>query len=110
MHRSDREAMEIRREITFMRLQTAAPLCGILAALVQGLTDYIWYNYRVYLMFWLMCGLSVAYVRCGRAEMERLRGFAGADTEPSAATEAQATLIIAPRTGSSPEKGNSSHA
>jgi len=109
-HRTSHVEAEVRREITSMRLEAAAPLCGILATLVQGFTDYTWYNYRVYLMFWLMCGLSAAYVRCGRAEMERLRGFACADTEPSGATEAQMTLTIASRTGSAPEKGISSHA
>ncbi len=109
-HRSSHEDTEIRRRITAMRLQAAAPLCGILATLVQGLTDYTWYNYRVYLMFWLMCGLSAAYVRCGRAEIERLRGFACADADPSTATEAQMTLTIASRAGSAAEKGKSSHA
>lgn len=110
IRRTSHEETDVRREITAMRLEAAAPLCGILAALVQGFTDYIWYNYRVYLMFWLICGLSAAYVRSGRAEIERLRGFAFADAEPSSATEAQRTLTIASRTGSSPEKGTSSHA
>jgi hypothetical protein len=35
-------------------------LCGIFAFLVQGLTDYAWYNYRVYLFFWVMLGLAMA--------------------------------------------------
>jgi len=34
--------------------------CGTCAVLAQGMTDYIWYNYRVYLMFWLMIGLAAA--------------------------------------------------
>jgi O-antigen ligase len=37
--------------------------CGIMAFLVQGLTDYVWYNYRIYLLFWMMLGLSVAIIR-----------------------------------------------
>ncbi len=48
-----------------LRISCAAPLCGLLAVLVQGLTDYAWYNYRVYLMFWLVIGLTSAYVRTG---------------------------------------------
>lgn len=52
-----------------LRISCAAPLCGILAVLVQGLTDYAWYNYRVYLMFWLVLGLTSAYVRSGNAMM-----------------------------------------
>ena len=56
-------------------MEAAAPMCGILATLVQGLTDYTWYNYRVYLMFWLAAGLSVAFVRYGRAELARIDGL-----------------------------------
>lgn len=59
-------------EITALRLEAAAPMCGLIAALFQGLTDYTWYNYRVYLMFWMIAGLSVAYVRCGQAELSRI--------------------------------------
>ena len=48
-----------------LRITAAGVLCGILAALMQGMTDYSWYNYRVYLMFWLACGLASAYIRNG---------------------------------------------
>jgi O-antigen ligase len=58
---------------TFKRFETrktklivSAMMCGILAVLLQGLTDYIWYNYRVYLIFWLLIGLTVATRRCHR--------------------------------------------
>ena len=47
---------EERRE----KLIPAALFCGLLAVLAQGMTDYIWYNYRVFLMFWLMLGLCAA--------------------------------------------------
>lgn len=56
---------EMNRSKTQLRISAAAPLCGIFAVLVQGLTDYAWYNYRLYLMFWLVCGLASAYVRNG---------------------------------------------
>ena len=36
--------------------------CGILAILIQGLTDYVWYNYRIFLLFWMIVGLGVAHV------------------------------------------------
>ncbi|MBQ7820685.1 MAG: O-antigen ligase family protein [Clostridia bacterium] len=59
---------------TFKRFETrktklivSAMMCGILAVLLQGLTDYIWYNYRVYLIFWLVIGLTAATRRCHRA-------------------------------------------
>lgn len=49
-----------------LRISTLGPLCGVFAVIVQGMTDYSWYNYRMFLMFWLVCGLALAYVRCGR--------------------------------------------
>ncbi len=42
------------------KLYGAAVLCGILGVLAQGMTDYIWYNYRVFLMFWMLLGLGAA--------------------------------------------------
>ena len=36
--------------------------CGLIAFLVQGVTDYVWYNYRIFLMFWITVGLSVGAV------------------------------------------------
>jgi O-antigen ligase len=35
-------------------------LCGILAFLLQGLTDYVWYSYKVYLFFWITLGFAMA--------------------------------------------------
>ncbi len=49
-----------------LRISALGPMCGIFAVIVQGMTDYSWYNYRIFLMFWLVCGLASAYVRCGR--------------------------------------------
>lgn len=48
-----------------LRISSAGPLCGVFAVLVQGLTDHSWYNYKVFLMFWLVCGLASAYIRSG---------------------------------------------
>lgn len=42
---------------------TLALCCGVFALLVNGLTDYIWYNYRIYLCFWIMIGLITAVRR-----------------------------------------------
>lgn len=55
-----------KRRYAAMRSYAWAPFCGVVAALLFGLTDYPWYNYRVYLMFWLVLALSSAYVRLGR--------------------------------------------
>ncbi len=51
-----------------MKLMMAAVFCGMLAVLAQGMTDYIWYNYRVTLFFWLMFGFAVAIARTMKAE------------------------------------------
>ncbi|MCQ2433185.1 MAG: O-antigen ligase family protein [Clostridia bacterium] len=52
------------------RILMAALFCGTLAVLAQGMTDYIWYDYRVLLVFWLMIGLTVAV---GRTALEENR-------------------------------------
>lgn len=43
-----------------VRLMGCGALCGVVAALVQGMTDYVWYNYRVFFIFWVMIGLVAA--------------------------------------------------
>lgn len=51
------------------KLMNAAGMCGISAVLVQGMTDYIWYNYRVFLAFWLVVGLTCALRRSAINEL-----------------------------------------
>lgn len=48
-----------------------AGLAAVVASLIMGLTDHIWYNYRVFLMFWLVIGLVNAYIRIGLSEFNR---------------------------------------
>ena len=43
-------------------------MCGILSVLIQGMTDHIWYNYRIFLIFWLIIGLTNAYRRVGLSQ------------------------------------------
>ena len=71
------------------RLFCAALFCGILAVLAQGMTDYIWYNYRVYLIFWLLIGLTVATART--ALFENRPDFQ--KTESKAAYQAELDLV-----------------
>jgi len=47
----------------YIKLYIAAGMCAIAGMLVNGLTDYIWYNYRVYLAFWLVIALTAAICR-----------------------------------------------
>lgn len=49
-----------RGEDKTVRLIGCGALCGVLAALVQGMTDYIWYNYRVFFVFWIVIGFVSA--------------------------------------------------
>lgn len=49
-----------RGEDKTVRLIGCGALCGTLAALVQGMTDYVWYNYRVFFIFWLVIGVCSA--------------------------------------------------
>ena len=50
------------------RLFTIAGFSGIVAVLAQGMTDYVWYNYRVLLWFWLITGLTCAAARAARRQ------------------------------------------
>ena len=50
------------------RMTVAAGLCGILSMLVMGLADNIWYNYRVFFVFWSIMALTVAYINALRSE------------------------------------------
>lgn len=78
-------SQKMQRGKTQLRISTAGPLCGIIAVLAQGMTDYAWYNYRLYLMFWLVCGLSAAYVRSGRSFIGNTEEPHEADTTKCAA-------------------------
>ena len=44
----------------------AAAFSAIFGFAVQGFTDYVFYNYRIYAMFWLILGLSEAIRRGNR--------------------------------------------
>lgn len=54
------------REALRLRMLSAAGVCGIFSMLLQGFTDYVWYNYRIFLMFWMVIGLTVAVGRAVR--------------------------------------------
>ena len=54
------------REALRLRMLSAAGMCGIMSMLIQGFTDYVWYNYRIFLMFWMVIGFTVAIGRAVR--------------------------------------------
>lgn len=49
-----------KRHSTMGKYMISAGFCGIAAFLINGVTDYVWYNYRVYLMFWIIFSLTAA--------------------------------------------------
>lgn len=57
------------------RIMISAGLSGIVGALVMGITDHIWYDYRVFLIFWAVAALTVALARIN--EKERKKELAG---------------------------------
>ena len=50
------------------KIIVGALVCGILAFLAQGLTDYVWYNYRVFALFWMLFALCVATIKSTERE------------------------------------------
>ena len=48
-----------------MKLFTSAAMSGLLAALVHGMVDYVWYNYRVFFIFFVVFAVVCA---CERVE------------------------------------------
>ena len=48
-----------------------AGMTAVIAILIMGLTDYVWYNARVFLMFWLVMGITNAGIRIGEEELKR---------------------------------------
>lgn len=65
-------SVEFSANETSARPICAASFCGILALLVNGLFDYVWYNYRVCLLFWLLLGICNATYRIGTAEQRQI--------------------------------------
>ena len=53
------------------RTVTVAGIAAIIGVLVMGLADYVWYNSRVYLAFWLVMAVVNANIRIGFEEYNR---------------------------------------
>jgi O-antigen ligase len=52
------------------RLTVAAGVAGIVSILVMGMFDYIWYNYRVFFLFWILIALTVSFINSVKNENE----------------------------------------
>jgi len=53
-----------------LRFTAAAGFSGVVGFLLMGMTDYVWYNNRVILLFFMVLGLTSAAIRT--AESERI--------------------------------------
>ena len=53
------------------KILVIASMASVVGALVMGLFDFIWYNYRVFFLFWAILGLACACIRVGRTEENR---------------------------------------
>jgi O-antigen ligase len=53
------------------RLVVLGGVLGIFALLIMGLFDDIFYNYRIFFMFWAVMGLVTAQLRVGERQSER---------------------------------------
>ncbi len=58
------------------RTLSAGFMCAIAAFLVHGLTDYVWYNYKIYLFFWIMIGLTLTVFYISDDEQHRKFSYA----------------------------------
>ena len=47
----------------YLKFFAAAGMCSVLGFMLNGFTDYVWYNYRVYLMFWIIISITAAICR-----------------------------------------------
>ncbi len=54
-----------------IKLMASAAFCACLAAFVIGIFDYVFYNLRIFFIFWIAMALSCAYIRFGDRERER---------------------------------------
>ena len=46
-------------------------VCGVGALLIMGLFDDVFYNYRIFFLFWAVMGLVMAQLRVGERQTER---------------------------------------
>lgn len=61
------------------KLYVAASISAIISALVMGAFDYIWYNYRVFYLFWIVLAIGCAFVRVGNYEQIRKEALSDED-------------------------------
>lgn len=56
-------------------IYVAAVIVSIISALIIGAFDYIWYNPRIFYLFWIIVAMGGAFVRVGDSERARCEDF-----------------------------------
>ena len=56
---------------TSSQLITVSVICSVVATLVMGIFDFVWYNYRVFFLFWIVLALGCACIRIGLDKQRR---------------------------------------
>ncbi len=57
------------------KLFTATCLSSVAGLMVMGLTDHIWYDYRIFLSFWVIVALASAHIRISTEEKARRMAY-----------------------------------
>ena len=70
------------------KLMVAAALCAVTGALLMGMFDFIWYNYRVFFLFWSILALACACIRVGLDDQRR-HSFSGSVKKDAATLDIQ---------------------
>lgn len=53
------------------KIFVTATISSVIGAMIMGVFDYIWYNYRVLYLFWIVIAIGCAFVRVGNYELDR---------------------------------------
>lgn len=53
------------------RVYVIASVVSLLSALFIGIFDYVWYNQRIFYLFWIVMAIGCAFVRVGNYEQTR---------------------------------------
>ncbi len=69
-----------------------AGIASVTAMLVIGMTDHIFYNFRIFLAFWTTIGVVNAYIKTGFSEADRHNGYEN-NTQYAAALELDADML-----------------
>ena len=50
---------------------SVAAMISVVALLIMGIFDYVWYNYRIFFLFWIVMAIGVSCIKIGNKELAR---------------------------------------